>query len=133
MKVNFADFKTNTELNDAIFYTILGSETSVDKDGYPLINKECDSVYAKKIKNKKDKNINGNTSYSFYIRTYSKNKLYNPLEKHTVEKPSISYVDRVCKNNESFIEVNKSIFETYLEFLKTKRLTWLDNAQRAIT
>lgn len=132
MKVNFADFKTNTELNESIFYTISGLETSVDQDGYPIIDKDSEKVYAKKIRNRKDKNLHGNITYSFYIKLYSKNKLYNPLEKHTVEKQSISYVDKVCKSNELFVEVNKSVFEMYLEFLKTKRLAWLESAQRAI-
>lgn len=132
MKVNFADFKTNKDLSDIVFYTISGLETSVDQDGYPLIDKESEDVYAKKIKNRKDKNIHGGITHSFYIRLHSKNQLFNPLEKHTVEKQSLSYVDKVCKSNQSFVEVNRSVFEMYLEFLKTKRLAWLESAQRAI-
>jgi hypothetical protein len=133
MKVNFSEFQTNKKIEDKTYYTLSGSEAFLDKEGYPVLDKDCDRVYAKKIKNKKDKNLHGSVSDTFYIRLHSKNKLYNPLEKHTVEKQSVSYVDKVCKSENSFMEVNKSVFEMYLEFLKTKRLAWLDSAQRAIS
>lgn len=133
MKVNFAEFKTKNDLEDKVFYTLSGLETTTDENGYPICSSECDITYAKKVKNKKGKAINGNISYTFYIRLYDSKQLYNPLEKYSIEKVNkTSYVDKVCKSTNAFVEVNKAIFDMYLEFLKTKRLAWLDSAQRAL-
>lgn len=133
MKVNFAEFKTDSVIEDKVFYTLSGMENTTDEKGYPLLAAECDTTYAKKVKNKRGKAINSDVSYTYYIRLYGNKQLYNPLERYTIEKPNnASYIDKVCKNTNLFIEVNKSIFDMYLEFLKTKRPSWLESAQRAL-
>ena len=40
-----------------------------------------------------------------------------------------SFLDKVCGDSEKFKEVNFKIFNMYIHFLRTKNISWLNNAE----
>lgn len=133
MRTNISEFILNQETKECVCFTLLGQQDHLDKDGYPICDQTEDKrVYAKKIKDKKNRTINKQNTFSFYIQSYPNNRLLNPIQIHSLATNNTSYIDKVCKGNISFIEVNESIFKKYINFLKTKNITWLNMAQREI-
>ena len=83
---------------------------------------ELVKVYAKKIQRK-------DGSYKLSIRTGTDGKLYNPMSIYGKEKAS-TLLDNVCKSNDKFKTVNEKTFTWYTQFLKTKNMAHLYNAER---
>lgn len=133
MRPKLSDFIVNKEDKKIVCFTLLGQQDHLDDDGFPICSIANDNrVYAKKIKDKKNRTINKDNTFSFYIKSYPNNRILNPIQIHSLQNNSSSYVDRICKGNLSFIEVNESIFSKYINFLKTKNITWLNMAQREL-
>jgi hypothetical protein len=133
MRIDLSSFKTNKEPKDSFYYTSLGKENFIDDNGIPCEAKESDNTFAKKIKNKKSKTLLNGDTFSYFIKAYAKNKLYNPYEKHTIEdvnKPN--RIEQTCKKTSYFITVNESIFNKYINYLKTQNKKWLVEAQKDI-
>ena len=91
-------------------------------DGKKINKKLDDKVYAKKIQRK-------DGSYKLSIRTGADGKLYNPMSIYGKEKSS-TLLDNVCKSNDKFKTVNEKTFTWYTQFLKTKNMAHLYNAER---
>lgn len=133
MRLNIDSFKINTQTKDSYYYTSVGEESFLDNDGFPEQKEESSHTYAKKIKNKKSKNLLGKNTFSFYIKAYGYKKLYNPYHQHTIEKINKpTKIENICKNTEYFLEVNEYVFKKYLNFLKTQNKSWLAEAQKDI-
>lgn len=135
MKVNSSDFIINHSLAETKYYTKKGYENYLDDDGNPRLDKDCDKVYAKVVKNKPSKNFTdkNRVGYSYYIKSTPDKILYNPTETYSIDpKVKKSFVNKICKNELQFLEVNESVFNMYLNFLKTENSQWLIKAQRAI-
>jgi hypothetical protein len=95
----------------------------IDSDNNPRVdNENSDKVLAKKI-------IRDDSTYRFYIKLDNQGKLYNPLSIYGETKQS-SFLDRVCRSQNKFKEVNEKAFNMYLSFLKTKNIAWFNNAER---
>jgi hypothetical protein len=107
---------------DNEFYTILGLEENLDKDGNPRLSTENKSVCAKKL-------YRADGSYRFYIRLANNGSVYNPVSVYGEEKYN-AFLDRVVRSGFKFKEVNHKVFGMYLNFLKTKNIAWLHNAER---
>lgn len=106
-------------------YTISGKEDFVDDNGFPRANNENNpNVIAKTIV------VNG-APPRYSIKIGINNKLANPTSIYGKEKES-SFLDSVCRANNKFIDVNLKTFEMYLQFLKTKNVSWLYNAEREV-
>jgi hypothetical protein len=122
--------------NSDKFYTLLGLESFVDDLGFPRLNENDDNIFAKVIYNKPRKNINNNQQHPrFYIKTDPQKNIHNPIKlfsspNHNTK--SMPYINKVCKDPLKFTEVTESVFTKYINFLKTKNITWLTNAQRDI-
>jgi hypothetical protein len=102
--------------------TMIGMEDVV-VDGLYLINStDSKNIFAKKITRK-----NGTTKFT--IRTSQDGKLYNPISIYGKEEQK-TFLDRVCRSNNKFVEVNLKTFNLYTQFLKTKNLAYLNNAER---
>lgn len=114
----------------------MGSEDHLDDDGYPKVNKDNDKTYAKKIKSKKSKLVSDkNIAFRFYIKTDPNNNIINPIVLFSDKNHDTRSNDRLnktCKQKEQYKEVSESIFNQYLEFLKTKNSKWLNAAQREV-
>lgn len=115
---NIEDDKLKAE-----FFTVLGQEQTM-LDGKPCRIQEDDMVYAKRTQ-KKD------GSYRNFIKLSSNGKLYNPVSVYGGEKTN-NFLDRVCRSNDKFKAVNDKAFNWYVQFLSSKNLAWLHNAEREI-
>lgn len=134
MKINLSEFATNNTDCVAKLYTLIGSESFIDDDGFPRLSTENHEVYAKAIKNKPGKKFNSDIQYRFYIKTDPNKNICNPIEIHSSikNKKNTAFLNKICKNEEIFTEVTPQIFDHYINFLKTKNIRWLDNAQREL-
>ena len=103
------------------FFTIAGNEEFTLQDS-PRRHKEDDSVYAKRIQRK-------DGTYRLSIRTATDGKLYNPMSIYGEEKKT-TLLDNICKSNEKFKTVNPKTFDLYIQFLSSKNLAYLFNAER---
>jgi hypothetical protein len=56
-------------------------------------------------------------------------KLFNPVSIYGVEKDK-NFLDRICRSNSKFKEVNHKVFDLYVKFLQSKNISWLNNAER---
>ena len=103
------------------FFTLSGNEEFILQDT-PRRHKIDDGVYAKRIQ-KKD------GTFKLSIRTSTDGKLYNPMSIYGEEKKS-TLLDNVCKSNEKFRTVSPKTFDLYIQFLTSKNLAYLYNAER---
>ncbi len=116
--------ENNKNLSDRNeYYTMLGQEDYLDHSNNPRCNSELSNkLLAKKI-------YRDNGSYRYSIKIDNNGKIYNPLSIYGDVKQT-SFLDRVCRSQNKYREVNYKAFELYLQFLKTKNLAWLHNAER---
>lgn len=113
--------KTNSE-ETIEYFTIKGAESFVDDNNRARISEENASALAKKTTRK-----NGTIKYS--IRLGNNGKFYNPVSIYGQEKTH-TFLNRICRSNDRFKEVGQKVFNMYLEFLNTKNVSWLINAER---
>ena len=135
MRVNSSDFIIDHSLAETKYYTNKGSESYLDEDGNSRLKIDNDKVYAKAVKNKPSKNFTDKTrvGYSYYVKTTPNKVLYNPMESYSIDpKIQKSFINKICKSELMFLEVSESIFNMYLNFLKTENTQWLTKAQRVI-
>lgn len=122
---NNSIFNTNkdTENTEEISYTITGMEDECDDNGCPIVeDKDAENVFAKKI-------IRKNGTTKFLIRLSANGKLFNPMSIYGLEKDK-TFLDRICRSNSKFKEVNHKVFDLYIKFLQSKNISWLNNAER---
>ena len=115
----------NAKSNDseiAEYYTFADLGDFIDTDGNNRAKEENDSVVAKKTTRK-----NGSIKYT--IRLGNDSKLCNPASIYD-NKQDHTFLDRICRSNDRFKQVNLKVFNLYLQFLKTKNTAWLNNAER---
>jgi hypothetical protein len=134
----FSGVRTQDNIDAVKYYGLLGQEDFIDNESNPRITNEEDArVVAKAIRNKKPKHFNDtNIHYRYYIKINPNLEIFNPIEYHSAikDKKLYSFVNDVCKNSErwSFKEVDKSIFNQYVLFLKTKNIQSLREIERQL-
>lgn len=105
------------------YYTILGKQDYIDTNGFPVIaDKEKSLAYTK--------DINGETQYFLKVGLYG--KVYNPMGLYS-EGKSNKFMAKIGKNEYNFTRVNRKVFDMYLNFLKSKNIAWLNNAERELS
>lgn len=117
--------KTDPEDTDTKeeYYTVSGHQDFIDDLGFPRIKSSAsEKILAKQISRK-------DGSVKFMIKLSSNGKLANPLSIYGVEEDN-SFLNRVCRSNKKFKEVNQKTFEWYTKFLVTRNIAWLHNAER---
>lgn len=105
------------------YYTILGQHDSVDDDGYPLAETKDASLAFSKT-------ISDDTQYFLKVGLYG--KVYNPMGLYS-EGKSNKFMAKIGKNEYNFTRVNRKVFDMYLNFLKSKNIAWLNNAERELS
>lgn len=135
MKISQSDFTVNKSDNSTMYYTTLQYQEYEDDQEFSRTTKDSDKVFAKAIKNGLSRDISSQESfqYRYYVRLESSKKLYDPFPKYSTSDNKNSFVDRVCKSTNSFKEVNKSLFEKYITFLKTENTQWYKEASRELS
>jgi hypothetical protein len=139
MRPKFSDFNIAHNQNDldieVRLYTKAGDQDFIDDNNNPRLNEENDRVYAKAVKDKPSKDITNKSpkGFTYYIKADPNKNLYNPTELYSVQsKTPKSFLNKVCKSELRFLEVSESIFNKYINFLKTENTQWLTNAQREV-
>jgi hypothetical protein len=136
MKFNIEDFHNNTIKQTSRqdqYFTLIDYQDFLDEKDNPRKTELSNMVYAKAIVNKKSKHIvDSKVYYSYYVLVNAKNEIYNPIRLHSSIKSKSDFVDKVCKTELIFKEVDKSIFDMYISFLKTKNLRLLKNINRSL-
>jgi len=105
---------TEEETQTSSFYTSLNHADFIDEEGFPRMKELGDKVYAK-------------TSNDKYYILSNGNHIYNPYDTVFMQKIK---KDLYNKKFIRFIKVSKEVFDMYLEFLKTRNLSWFNNVQR---
>lgn len=114
--------QVTTETNNE-YYAMIGYHDFIDNDSNPRIKHSDDTrILAQKI-------IRDDGSIKYAIKFTRDNKMENPLSIYDNQKDN-KFLDRVCRSNDRFKEVNPKVFGIYLNFLKTKNISWLHNAER---
>ena len=137
MKINSKSFNIThhkiTSKNDK-YYVLLDTQEFLDDKGFPRtkdVNKAC----AKAVYGRKSKHITDRKAYyTYHIQCSQNNEAYNPIDLHsTVQiKKTNAFIDKVCKEEVKFQEVDQSIFDQYIEFLKTKNARMLKDINRRL-
>ena len=134
MRVDTEDFRIKQSQEQNKFYTLLGNESFCDDNGFPRMEAESELTFAKAVKSKLSKSFGSDDlSYRFYIRTDPNKNILNPIETYSLKtKEKSSFINKTCKIETIFSEVPESIFNQYINFLKTNNTKWLNGAQREL-
>lgn len=121
-------------MNQAKYYTIPDSKDFIDSLGYPRSSTDSSKVFAKALKLTKKKNVldRSPSYFKYYVKIEPNRSLHNPFDGYSIKKNSKSFIDKICKNENAFMEVNQVVFEKYINFLKTQNIKWLTDAAREI-
>lgn len=118
---------TNTKKEDISvesdeFYTLSGDQDFLDDNNNPRLSEDNDKTLAKKTFT--------DHKAKYMIKLDINGKFLDPtsnLSKDSANKSN--FISRTCKQPR-FKSVSPETFELYLNFLKTKNLSWLYNANR---
>lgn len=108
-----------------MYYTILGEHDFIDINNHPRAEENNKNILAKVV-------YSETGLEKCYIKIGSHGKVYNPLGLYSEGKHS-KFVSKTGKNEYNFKKVNRKIFDMYINFLSTKNLAWLNNAERELT
>lgn len=114
------------------YYTTLQYQDFIDDNNNACRKIDDDKVFAKSLKKGYSRNIAQlSPMYNkFYIRTYPNKKLYDPFPIYSVSDNKNSFVDKICKSENTYREVTESVFNMYLNYLRTENVQWYNKAQR---
>jgi len=105
-----------------MYYTILGSHSAVDSENNPIAKNDKSALaYVKKI----------NSDEQYYIKVGLYGKVFNPIGMYSEGRQN-KFLSKIGKQEYNFTRVNKKVFSLYLNFLKTKNIAWLNNAEREL-
>jgi len=113
-----------TLTNEEEYFTMVGLENFVDNNNYAKRTVKDDKTFAQKITRD-----DGSIKYS--IRVDTDGKLYNPINMYD-KQVNRNFLDKVCRSSK-FRNVNYKIFDFYINFLNSKNLAWLNNAESEAT
>lgn len=105
------------------FYTINGEHDYFDDNNNPRLSSDGDKTLAKKTFVDKSKP-------RFLIKTDTDGKFFDPTNNLSKDYATKSnFLNQTCRQPK-FKPVSYDVFEMYLNFLKTKNLSWLHNSNR---
>ena len=108
---------------DYRYYTIFGSHSDIDAEGNPVCSDKKDALAYTKTINKDE---------HYYIKVGTYGKIFNPIGLYSEGRQN-KFLSKVGKNEYSFKRVNSKVFGMYINFLRTKNIAWLNNAERELT
>jgi hypothetical protein len=107
------------------FYCLKGCGNATDENNNHISTTEDNkAVCAKKL-------IRLDNTIKYLIKTGDDRKLYNPTSIYGAAQ-NRSFLETISRNQNSFKEVNHTVFNLYLRFLKTKNIAYLNQAERGI-
>ncbi len=105
------------------YFTVIGLHESIDQNNRPVVNANSSNILAKQVVS--------NNGVKYFIKTGPNGKIFNPMGMFS-EGNNNKFLARLGKNQYNFKSVNQEIFNMYLNFLSTKNLAWLNNAERGL-
>jgi len=90
-------------------------------DGYPITNnpeEACAKIYDR------------NNLRKYFIKVDKYNRIFNPYGMYSEHRANNRQILHAGVDELNFRETNKKAFLLYLNFLKTKNLAWLRNAEQ---
>lgn len=111
-----------TERKESL-YCFFGEHDFLDSENNPRLSKDNAKVLAKIVATP--------SSTRFFIKTGPYGRIYNPIGMYS-EGTENKFLAKIGKNEWNFREVNKGIFDQYVNFLRTKNTAWLTNAEREL-
>jgi hypothetical protein len=120
-------FQNNTKepVKEYEYFTLIGDHSFLDDHNRPRVDNENIKVVAKTI-------TTDNKPTRYYIKVGTYGKIYNPIGLYT-EGQNTKFLSKIGRKQFEFKEVNKYVFDLYTNFLATKNLAWLNNAERELT
>jgi hypothetical protein len=117
---------------DSKFYTSYQHKEFVDEDDNYRIKSDNNKVFAKCSRTGLSRNMEkkGPQHYKYYIRCYANKTAFDPFPKYTVSDNKNSFIDKICRPETSYREVNQSVFNNYLNFLKTENAQWYNRVNK---
>lgn len=134
---------TASILKTTLTFTIKGEEDELTDEygepvagekGFPLLydiqnNKTGKITPAEELKNAYAKVTYTGTKARYYVKRSGSGKFYNPIGTYT-EGRHTKQLRHAGKAEWEFKEVNNRVFLNYLNFLRSRNLAWLLNAER---
>lgn len=122
-------FKINKNKKEIVYsykyYTIFGSHTDLDKDNNPIIdNEKMAMAYSRVSEETSDE--------QYFLKVGLYGKIFNPIGLFSEGKQN-KFLSKIGKNEYNYTRVNKKVFDMYLNFLRTKNIAWLNNAERELS
>ena len=132
-----------TMLKTTLAFTLAGEhdeltdeygEPVADDKGFPLLydiqnNKTGKITPAEELKNAYAKVTYTGTKARYYVKRSGSGKFFNPIGTYT-EGRHTKQLRHAGKAEWEFKEVNNRVFINYLNFLRSRNLAWLLNAER---
>lgn len=118
----FAQKSVSQTLKVYEYFTMLGDHDFVDDQDRPRAKTENNAVVAKT-------STVDNHPTRFFIKVGTYGKIFNPIGMYS-EGKNAKFLSKIGRKEFEFKEVNQKIFELYTNFLSTKNLAWLNNAER---
>lgn len=106
------------------YYTIFGEHDFIDSANRPRTKTDSTNVVAKSIANQSGR--------KFLIKIGTYGKVFNPIGMYS-EGQNNKFLSKIGREEWQFKEVNEKIFDLYLNFLSTKNIAWLNNAERELS
>lgn len=114
----------NATTTESMYFTLYGNHDFIDDNGNPRANQNnTKHILAKQINSD-----NKNQTY-YYIKVGAHGRIFNPIGMYSEGKQQ-KFLSKIGKNEFEFEKVNQKTFELYLNFLRTKNIAWLNNAER---
>lgn len=114
---------------EAICYTMLGKHDMVDENNYPIVLDESEELLAedREITFAKKVRVMGR-AWRYFIRRASNGRLLNPIG--IDEGRHNKQLHHAGRAESEYHEVNERVFMFYVNFLRSKNLAHLRNAER---
>lgn len=106
------------------YFTLLGDHDFLDDQNRPRSDEENNKVVAKAV-------TTDSRPTRYYIKVGTYGKIYNPIGLYSEGKNS-KFLAKIGRKEFEFKEVNQKVFDLYINFLSTKNLAWLNNAEREL-
>ncbi len=122
-------FKINKDHNQEtykyVYYTLFGIHSELDKDGNPITSDEKKGYAYVRINDQ-------NNSEQYYLKIGLYGKIFNPMGLYSEGREN-KFLSKIGKNEYNFTKVNKKVFDMYINFLRTKNIAWINNAERELS
>jgi hypothetical protein len=119
-------FKINVDKQEEdvkyLYYTTIGSNLSTDDNNNSIAKDKKSALAYTKITNNEEQH---------YIKVGLYGKIFNPIGMYSEGRQN-KFLSKVGKQEYNFTRVNSKVFDMYLNFLRTKNVAWLNNAEREL-